>query len=40
MEDVILILLALTAVYLAVQIIVEAYTTIDHALMTRKHRRQ
>lgn len=40
MEDLILILLALTAAYLAVQVLVEAYTTIDHALMTRKERRR
>jgi hypothetical protein len=40
MEDVILVLLALTATYLVVQIIVEAYTVIDHALMTRKQRRK
>jgi hypothetical protein len=40
MEDVILVLLALTATYLVVQIIVEAYTVIDHVLTKRKQRRE
>ena len=40
MEQLVLILLAFMLVYFVVQLVVEAYTTIDHALMTRKQRRE
>ncbi len=40
MEQVVLILLAFMLVYFVIQLIVEAYTSIDHALMTRKQRRK
>ena len=39
MEQIVLILLALGAAYLLSRLFIEGCTSIDHALMTRKQRR-